>query len=58
MAQLLAVEADKFIGKRIQQKRKKMGYSVEKLSEYNNYHVMREVLVRLMLLISLILLFS
>lgn len=34
MAQLLAVEADKLIGKRIQQKRKEMGYSAEKLSEY------------------------
>lgn len=34
MVQLLPVEADKLIGKRIQQKRKEMGYSAEKLSEY------------------------
>ncbi|ABR75396.1 transcriptional regulator [Actinobacillus succinogenes] len=34
MAQLLAVEADKLIGQRIQQKRKEMGFSAEKLAEY------------------------
>lgn len=34
MAQLLAVEADKLIGKRIQEKRKELGYSAEKLAEY------------------------
>lgn len=34
MAQLLAVEADKLIGKRIQIKRKALGYSAEKLAEY------------------------
>lgn len=36
MAQLLAVEADKLIGQRIQQKRKELGYSAEKLSEFIN----------------------
>lgn len=36
MAQLLAAEADKLIGKRIQQKRKEFGYSAEKLSECIN----------------------
>lgn len=36
MAQLLAVEADKLIGKRIQQRRKELGYSAEKLSEHIN----------------------
>lgn len=34
MAQLLAVEADKLIGKRIQEKRKELGYSAEKLAEH------------------------
>lgn len=34
MAQLLAVETDKLIGKRIQEKRKELGYSAEKLAEY------------------------
>ncbi|WP_044471146.1 helix-turn-helix domain-containing protein [Mannheimia massilioguelmaensis] len=36
MAQLLATEVDKLIGKRIQEKRKKLGYSAEKLAEYIN----------------------
>lgn len=36
MAQLLAVERDKLIGQRIQQKRKEFGYSAEKLSECIN----------------------
>lgn len=34
MAQLLAVEVDKLIGKRVQEKRKELGYSAEKLAEY------------------------
>lgn len=36
MAQLLAVETDKLIGQRIQEKRKALGYSAEKLAEYIN----------------------
>lgn len=36
MAQLLAVETDRLIGQRIQQKRKELGYSAEKLSEFIN----------------------
>lgn len=36
MAQLLPVEIDKLIGKRIQQRRKELGYSAEKLSECMN----------------------
>lgn len=36
MAQLLAAEADRLIGQRIQQKRKEFGYSAEKLSECIN----------------------
>lgn len=34
MAQLLAAEVDKLIGKRVQERRKELGYSAEKLSEH------------------------
>lgn len=34
MAQPLASEIDKLIGQRIQQKRRELGYTAEKLSEY------------------------
>ena len=34
MSQLLATEIDKLIGQRIQQKRRELGYTAEKLSEY------------------------
>lgn len=34
MAQLISTEIDKLIGQRIQQKRKELGYTAEKLSEY------------------------
>ena len=34
MAQLVSTEIDRLIGQRIQQKRKELGYTAEKLSEY------------------------
>lgn len=34
MAQPMASEIDKLVGQRIQQKRREMGYSAERLSEY------------------------
>ncbi|MDG6894831.1 helix-turn-helix domain-containing protein [Volucribacter amazonae] len=34
MAQLISTNIDKIIGQRIQQKRKELGYTAEKLSEY------------------------
>lgn len=34
MAQLISTEIDRLVGQRIQQKRREMGYSAERLSEY------------------------
>ncbi|QLB44105.1 MULTISPECIES: helix-turn-helix domain-containing protein [Mannheimia] len=34
MAQLISTDIDRLVGQRIQQKRREMGYSAERLSEY------------------------
>ena len=49
MSKLSVTETDRFIGKRIQQKRKELGFSAAELSE--QIGIMNEVKIRLMWLI-------